>query len=1238
MGPGSETRSHREGGGGGRNKKDGDGCSNGGGFLSDSDGGKLRLFVGGLPKDIRPEELRERFSSFGVITDAVVIPEKRTYPIPLSSLVFSASPSTQTASLIRPCASTAAGIHGRQEPSAAIAAGSSSPAADGQAASRVETALCRGFGYVELKPKSEASLRQCFSLFNGCKWRGGQLKVEKAKEHYTDRLLREWEAAAKLAAEEEAKSEGSLLAAAKQETVEDGGSAGVTGESNKLRPFPFSDPSFSHKLVELKPLKIAWHHCSKKLKVVPAAGGPGTGKHRRSFPRVEALPLEQILEEAAMGGKRRKVEELAELDNAGAAHQNDVDSRAGNRRRGNAAKVTPSGRGAMEDPDMTTPVRKGPIVGFKRVRLDQDTEDCDHPRPAGQQGIDRTGRIAGTAEPAMALGREESKKPARRMSTGFVPVARFDPSAEAGQQLGVFDSSLKNPSVVREKQSSSCLGAAEEKVGRQNVDDSRGKRGRSVGEQVNKPLEAEGKRARKLEERAERRVKVWRGSEDEEDEREDDEGGSDELDYDDKIDDSEADMQELEGLSSWERALAMAAGTKEILGSAATVVREKQVRDDPEGHEMDVLGKEFENELASPKNGKGSQSQKQSQSGGLEHFGSNSDEKKVSKRKTMEEKGGKNYNRLNDRGDEGGGQDNNAEAKEAKGSLKASGSKHKESAVSDHWTDVKRKVEEIEETEECEQLHGCVKKGGVVDEKDHEQCKKKSKKGKADRGGKVVSAGEEGCQTEGLEVAAKDGEGESVLRHAETGACQEVGSGAEVDLLDDEGRRDKKGREKKKDKKAKFHRVIDGIGSAEECGHSDVNEATLLGSEKVEVNKLDNVQEESKKFVGLEEGTGGGMSGNDKNKHASGTEMKKESGKIVTPISAVVTSAWKSLVDAEGRASFSLSAVLGGQKLVAGRSKSSTSPISLGTVGCSSAGLMEKSVGDDLVKMGMKETSQGADHAKGSRGKDTKKRGKGKGQDKAEGVVTEVEDRDPYASPRNVSAGKEAKYEGEERAETAPGMEVADKCQPGEEMGPKRTNDQRAKGKERKCEGNGKVGEGSSTGKGAVTNVVTVKSSWNALVDADGRASFSLGAILADQGPAVRKEEFAQERQQWKPRQGSGSMYVKDGVGVGVGSTSAQRCGGEPGHNRDAGGEKQMDEKVKNGEEDDESKAISDKKIGLPNSTVCSFMRAPNAEEEWLASKTKLQEDFMKKRKAAVKFSKAMTGKWSSERGFRSLR
>ena len=40
--------------------------------------------------------------------------------------------------------------------------------------------------------------------YNGCKWKGGKLRLEKAKEHYLTRLKREWEQEAAAAAQEAA--------------------------------------------------------------------------------------------------------------------------------------------------------------------------------------------------------------------------------------------------------------------------------------------------------------------------------------------------------------------------------------------------------------------------------------------------------------------------------------------------------------------------------------------------------------------------------------------------------------------------------------------------------------------------------------------------------------------------------------------------------------------------------------------------------------------------------------------------------------------------------------------------------------------------------------------------------------------------------------------------------------------------------------------------------------------------
>lgn len=37
--------------------------------------------------------------------------------------------------------------------------------------------------------------------YNGCVWKGGKLRLEKAKEHYLDRLKKEWEQDAMLSTE-----------------------------------------------------------------------------------------------------------------------------------------------------------------------------------------------------------------------------------------------------------------------------------------------------------------------------------------------------------------------------------------------------------------------------------------------------------------------------------------------------------------------------------------------------------------------------------------------------------------------------------------------------------------------------------------------------------------------------------------------------------------------------------------------------------------------------------------------------------------------------------------------------------------------------------------------------------------------------------------------------------------------------------------------------------------------------
>ncbi|KVH87950.1 uncharacterized protein LOC112502791 [Cynara cardunculus var. scolymus] len=51
----------------------------------------------------------------------------------------------------------------------------------------------RSFAYLDFLPSSDKSLLKLFSTYNGCMWKGGKLRLEKAKEHYLLRLKREWQ-------------------------------------------------------------------------------------------------------------------------------------------------------------------------------------------------------------------------------------------------------------------------------------------------------------------------------------------------------------------------------------------------------------------------------------------------------------------------------------------------------------------------------------------------------------------------------------------------------------------------------------------------------------------------------------------------------------------------------------------------------------------------------------------------------------------------------------------------------------------------------------------------------------------------------------------------------------------------------------------------------------------------------------------------------------------------------------
>lgn len=121
----------------------------------------------------------------------------------------------------------------------------------------------RRFAIVEFIPSSPKSIPKIFSTYNGCVWKGGRLRLEKAKEHYLGRLKREWEEDAKrvcCARSSGVDADKSILSADSSKKLLNSGKA-------QLRIF------------------------FPKLKKVKSLPFSGTGKHKYSFQRVKVPPL-----------------------------------------------------------------------------------------------------------------------------------------------------------------------------------------------------------------------------------------------------------------------------------------------------------------------------------------------------------------------------------------------------------------------------------------------------------------------------------------------------------------------------------------------------------------------------------------------------------------------------------------------------------------------------------------------------------------------------------------------------------------------------------------------------------------------------------------------------------------------------------------------------------------------------------------------------------------------------------
>lgn len=120
----------------------------------------------------------------------------------------------------------------------------------------------RSFAYLDFIPSSEKSLPKLFSTYNGCMWKGGRLKLEKAKEHYLLRLKREWDDDAKL-----------TKTAPSSDDISD-------SKPSLEKPKKFQ-------ALEKPNIRIFFPKLSK-MKSLPFGG---TGKHKYSFQRIEVPPL-----------------------------------------------------------------------------------------------------------------------------------------------------------------------------------------------------------------------------------------------------------------------------------------------------------------------------------------------------------------------------------------------------------------------------------------------------------------------------------------------------------------------------------------------------------------------------------------------------------------------------------------------------------------------------------------------------------------------------------------------------------------------------------------------------------------------------------------------------------------------------------------------------------------------------------------------------------------------------------
>ncbi|XP_075517506.1 protein REPRESSOR OF SILENCING 3 isoform X1 [Primulina tabacum] len=121
----------------------------------------------------------------------------------------------------------------------------------------------RSFAYLDFIPASEKGLAKLFSTYNGCMWKGGRLKLEKAKEHYLFRLRREW--------------------------TKDNDIGKKLPDQNVCADVNLHTWQTTKKNLDIEQMHLRIYF--PKLRKIKPLPFKGSGKHKYSFQRVEVPPL-----------------------------------------------------------------------------------------------------------------------------------------------------------------------------------------------------------------------------------------------------------------------------------------------------------------------------------------------------------------------------------------------------------------------------------------------------------------------------------------------------------------------------------------------------------------------------------------------------------------------------------------------------------------------------------------------------------------------------------------------------------------------------------------------------------------------------------------------------------------------------------------------------------------------------------------------------------------------------------